>query len=151
THRGGRATFKELLADTIVSSQVGQARTRLMTAARQFEKQLASFLRHPELVEIVDLARLDQLLQDAQAGIVGSEQLIRQILERHSRVQHQKRKGAWIEWDDPYLTLIPGFGDGSSEPWAHDGTYLHPFRVTNVYSFLADLGRIEKVEVPDAE
>jgi hypothetical protein len=49
------------------------------------------------------------------------------------------------------LTLIPGFGDSNEKPWAHDGTYLHPFRVTNAYSLLADLGRIAKVEVPDAE
>jgi hypothetical protein len=56
----------------------------------------------------------------------------------------------WIERDAQHLTLMPGFGDSSEEPWTFDGSYLHPFRVTNAYSLLGDLGRVE-IEVQNGE
>jgi len=95
--------------------------------------------------------RLDQLLQDAQSSLDGEKQLVEQVMERHERIQQQKNKGVWIERDGPYWTVIPGFGDSNASPWTHDGNFIHPFRVTNAYSFLADLGRIPTIEVPDAE
>lgn len=151
THRGGRATQADLVGDPILASLLRRVRADLRKATIRLEEQLEGLTGHPQLHRTVDEDRLKQLLSEAQAGLPGEIQLVEQVLERHQRIQQQKRKGAWIERDAPHLTLIPGFGDANEKPWAHDGTYLHPFRVTNAYSLLADLGRIAKVEVPDAE
>jgi hypothetical protein len=151
THRGGRATEGDLLADPTLVSHLDQAKTHLQNASTRLADQLNEISHFPELHRAVDEDRLKQLLCDAQSALTGRKQLVEQVLERHQRVQQQKRKGVWIERDRPYLTLIPGFGDTREAPWSHDGTYLHPFRVTNAYSLLGDLGRIRKVEVPNAE
>ena len=50
-----------------------------------------------------------------------------------------------------WIGLLPGFGDNSETPWMHEGPYLHPFRVTNAYSLLGDLGHVRRIEVPDGE
>lgn len=151
THRGGRATQAELLVDPILASHLGQVRADLQKAANRLEGQLEGLTHYPQLHRAVDENRLKQLLSDAQAGLAGETQLVEQVMERHQRIQQQKKKGVWIERDAPHLTLLPGFGDNRETPWAHDGTYLHPFRVTNAYSLLGDLGRIKKIEVPDVE
>jgi hypothetical protein len=151
THRGGRATEADLLADPTLASHLDQARAQLEQTSVRLADQVNGLMHFPELHRAVTEDRLKQLLCDAQSGLTGRKQLVEQVLERHQRVQQQKRKGIWIERDAPYLTLIPGFGDNREAPWSHDGTYLHPFRVTNAYSLLGDLGRIRKVEVPDAE
>jgi hypothetical protein len=151
THRGGRATQTELLADPILASHLARARTSLHTAGNRLEKQLEGWEHQPQLHDVVGLDRLKELLSDAQSGLAGESQLVENVLARHERIQRQKKKGFWIERDGPQLTLIPGYGDNSEAPSAYDGAYLHPFRVTNAYSLLADLKRISKVEVPDGE
>ena len=151
THRGGRAAPAELLADPILSLHLAEARKALHPATRKLRARVGELLCHPDVQHAISIDRLDQLLQDAQSGLDGEKQLVEQVMERHWRVQQQKRKGGWIEHDVCYWTLIPGFGDSNERPWAYDGEYLHPFRVTNAYSFLADLGRIPRIEVPDAE
>lgn len=149
THRGGRATQTEVVTD--LAPHLAHARTGLRTAGNRLEKQLEGWEGQPQLHDAVDHDRLKELLSDAQAGLAGESPLVENVLARHERIQRQKKKGFWIERDDPQLTLMPGYGDNSEAPSAYDGAYLHPFRVTNAYSFLADLKRISKVEVPDAE
>ena len=151
THRGGRAAPTELLADPTLSPQLAKARRALNPMARNLQARVGDLSRHPDIQHLLGIDRLDQLLQDAQSGIDGEKQLVEQVMERHWRVQHQKKKGVWIERDISYWTLLPGFGDSNDKPWAYGGEYLHPFRVTNAYSLLADLGRMPRIEVPDAE
>ena len=151
THRGGRATSAELLADPTLSRHLAAARRKLIPVTRQLAAQLADLAQHPKIHDAVDAPRLLQLLDDAQAGLIGERELVDRVMARHGRVQEQKRKGVWIERDPRYWTLLPGFGDNREQPWRFDGAYLHPFRVTNAYSFLTDLRRIPRVEVHDAE
>lgn len=151
TRRGGRTTEADLLADPTLSPHLSALRGSLDQAARQLKTQLGELRHHPHVQDAVDLERLDQLLSDAEAGAGGDRQLVEQLMERHGRVQKQKRKGVWIERAGPYWTLMPGFGDAGETPWKHDGAYLHPFRVTNAFSLLTDLGRILRIEVPDGE
>lgn len=151
THHGGRAAPSELLSDPMLSSHVAKARSCLKTSVSELQAAIGDFCHHPEIQQSLDVDRLDQLLQDAQAGLAGEEPLMNHVMERHNRVQQQKKKGVWVERDPTNWTLIPGFGDSSEAPWKHDGTYLHPFRVTNAYSFLADLDRIPRTEVLDGE
>ena len=151
THRGGRAALDGLLADPILSVHLSEARRQLRPTTQNLRARVGELAGYPEVQHAISIERLDQLLQDAESGLDGEKQLVEQVMERHWRVQQQKKKGVWIEREVSYWTLIPGFGDNNEKPWVCDGDYLHPFRVTNAYSFLADLGRIPRIEVPDAE
>lgn len=151
THRGGRTAPAELLTDPILSLRLSRARRELHPTTQALQARVGELPRYPDVQHAISIDRLDQLLEDAQSGLDGEEQLVERVMERHCRVQQQKKKGVWIERDPSYWTVIPGFGDSNEKPWAYDGEYLHPFRVTNAYSFLADLGRLPRIEVPDAE
>lgn len=151
TRRGGRSTADELLGDSIVASHLTTTRRQLTAAAQRLQSQLSDLNSHPQVREAVSADRLDQLMQDALNGQLTERDLVDAVMARHRRVQQQKRKGLWIEQDHPYWTLLPGFGDNSDAPSAHEGAYLHPFRVSNAYSMLRDLGKVRGAEVPDGE
>jgi|GEM_PF-992120 len=151
TRRGGRSTIDDLLGDSTLASALAWTRRKLTGVAKRFQTIMAELKEHPQVLDAVKVERLDQLMQDAIGGLISERDLVAAVMERHRRVQRQKRKGVWIEQDDPYWTLMPGFGDNADAPRRHGGAYLHPFRVSNAYSFLSDLGRVRGVEVPDGE
>ncbi len=138
SHCGGRAGQTELLAVPKVAAHLADARAALRTAGERLEEQLEGWEGQPQLHGVVDHDRLKELLSDAQAGLAEESQLVENVLARHERIQRQKKKAFWIERYGPQLTLMPGYGDNSEAPSAYGGAYLHPFRVTNAYSFLAD-------------
>ena len=151
TRRGGRSTADDLLGDSTLASSLGSTRRKLSRVAKRFQSLMSELSDHPQVLEAVNQERLDQLMHDALDGITNERGLVDAVMERHRRVQEHKRKGVWIEQDHPYWTLMPGFGDNSDAPWSHSGAYLHPFRVSNAYSFLSDLGKVRGVKVPDGE
>ena len=151
TRRGGRSTVDELLGDSVLASNLALTRGKLTRVAKQLQSMLTDLKEHPQVLDVLNLERVEQLMQDALAGQTSERALVDAAMERHRRVQSQKRKGVWIEQDDPYWTLMPGFGDNSDDPWSHGGAYLHPFRVSNAYSLLSDLGKVKGVGVPDGE
>lgn len=151
TRRGGRSTASDLLGDSTLASNLKSTRRKLTSVAKRFQSLMSDLNEHPQVLDAVNEERLDQLLQDAMDGLMSERGLVDAVMERHRRVQQHKRKGVWIEQDDPYWTLMPGFGDNSDAPWSHGGAYLHPFRVSNAYSFLGDLGKVRGVKVPDGE
>jgi hypothetical protein len=106
---------------------------------------------HPQVLDAVNVERLDQLMQDGLESLTGERDLADVVMQRHRHVQQQKRKGVWIEADNPFLTLMPGFGDAKDAPPSYGGVYVHQFRVSNAYSFLNDLGKVPGVEVTDGE
>ena len=79
---------------------------------------------------------MHRLIEDATSASSCVDECATGVLERHRRVQKEKGKGVWIE-EDRRRTLMPGFGDSSDEP-PEFNEYIHPFRVTNAYSLLAD-------------
>jgi len=151
THRGGRAAPADLLADPVLSLRLSEAKENLHPAAQKLRNRVGEIPRCPDVGHAINIDRFDQLLQTAETGLAGAKPLMEQVMELHLQVQQQKKKGVWIEREASYWTLVPGFGGSKETPWTYDGDYLHPFRVTNAYSFLADLGRIPRVEVPDVE
>ena len=72
------------------------------------------------------------------------------LLTRHERIQKEKKKGVWID-RARYWTLMPGFGIVQEAPPDYGGSYQHPFRIQNAYSFLADLGRVSMVTGDEEE
>lgn len=52
--------------------------------------------------------------------------------------------------DDKQWTLMPGFGNTAEEPLWYD-SYLHPYRITNVYGMLADLELVPELGAVNGE
>jgi hypothetical protein len=146
TRRGGRSTADDLIGDSTVISHLASVRRKLAVAAKDFQSLMSKLRNHPQALDAINQERLDRLMQDALDGLATERALVDAVMGRHQYVQKQKRKGVWIEQDLPYWTLMPGFGDSSDTPWIHDGAYLHPFRVSNAYSLLTDLGKVPGVE-----
>ena len=57
---------------------------------------------HPQVLDAVNVERLDQLMQDGLESVTGERDLVDVVMQRHRHVQQQKRKGVWIEPDYPY-------------------------------------------------
>ena len=151
TRRGGRSTIDDLLGDSTLASSLASTRRKLTVVAKRFQVVMSQLMDHPQVLDAVNVERLDQLIHDALDGSTSERDLIAAVMERHGRVQQQKRKGVWIEQDYPHWTLMPGFGDSAEVPRRYGGAYLHPFRVSNAYSFLSDLGKVRGVEVDGEE
>ncbi|UUO07896.1 hypothetical protein M4951_06165 [Blastopirellula sp. J2-11] len=151
TRRGGRGTPSQLLGDSVLALHLKATRQNLSGVAERFQTLMTKILDYPQVVDAVSQERLDQLMHDALDGLASEQMLVDAVMDRHKRVQRQKRKGVWIEQDHPNWILMPGFGDSSDAPPNHNGAYLHPFRVSNAYSFLSDLGKVEAIEVPNGE
>ena len=86
---------------------------------------------------------------EASVALTSRTALVGTILERHERVQKAKRKAVWIDRGASW-TLMPGFGFAEEAAPDFDGSYLHPFRIQNAYSFLSDLGKVS-VATGDAD
>jgi hypothetical protein len=151
TRRGGRSMGNDLLGDSTLVGHFRATRRGLTDIASRFQTLISELGDHPQVMEAISQDRLDQLMQDCLDSLTSEQALVDAVMVRHRRVQQQKRKGVWIEQDHPYWNLMPGFGDSSDSPRFHSGAYLHPFRVTNAYSLLSDLGEVQDIEVPDGE
>jgi len=147
---GGRAAPDVLLADPRLRShlertmgELGNHISLLDRAIEQMRDNPSS--NHPSLIE--SLARLREETVTASASSLML--LVDTVLGRHERVQREKRKSAWIDRESQW-TLMPGFGMDGDAPTVYVGTYLHPFRILNIYSMLADLRQIS-METSDGE
>jgi hypothetical protein len=107
---------------------------------KRFQTLLGELSDFPQVLKAVNQEGLGQLLLDALGSLATDRALVEAVMHRHKRVQQQKRKSVWIEQDHPHWILMPVFGDNSDTPQRHGGAYLHPFRVSNAYSLLSDLG-----------
>ncbi len=151
TRRGGRSTGNDLLGDPTLVGLLRANLRGLTEMASRFQRLISELGDHPQVMDAITQDRLDHLMQDCLDCLTSEQALVDAVMVRHRRVQRQKRKGVWIEQDHPYWTLMPGFGDSSDSPRFPSGAYLHPFRVTNAYSLLRDLGEVQDIEVPDGE
>jgi hypothetical protein len=110
-----------------------------------------SLLRNQLLLDsagfVEPLARLHEEVVSAEKSEASLAQV---VLSRHGRVQREKAKAPWIE-SEAYWTLMPGENriSGDALPVWSD-KYLHPFKISNAYAILRDLGRV-RLEVQDAE
>ena len=129
---------------TKVHSKLGPAAARFQQRLQVFETDALAGKR-----DSVDVDRMHKLLDDAVAASQSDDDCVSAVMDRHVRVQKEKNKGVWIEQDKQW-TLMPGFGDTADEPLWYD-QYLHPYRVTNIYGMLADLGVVPEVRAKDAE
>ncbi len=139
--RGGRATQSEMLSIPQVATamseltrQMGDTVLRLDAASERLGR---TGLSDVQLTEPLDRLRLEA------AEAVSPEALVHVILSRHELVQRRKGKGTWVDRSSgPRWLLMPGFGVGGDNPPRYRDTWIHPFRIGNAYSILADLGRV---------
>lgn len=151
TRNNGQAQRTVVVNDPSLRPFLVQARSKLGPAVKAFQTRLESFETDPLAVKrrSVDIDRMHKLLDDANAASPSVDDCVSAVMARHFRVQKEKHKGVWIE-EDTKWTLMPGFGDTAHEPLLYDW-YLHPYRITNIYGMLADLGVVPEVKATDGE
>jgi len=151
TRNNGQAPRTTVLNDPTLRPFLKQVQSKLGPAAKVFQSRLESFETDSLAAKrrSVDVDRMHNLLEDAKAASPSVDDCVSAVMDRHVRVQKEKHKGVWIE-DDTKWTLMPGFGDTADEPRLYE-SYLHPYRITNIYGMLADLGVVPEVKAIDGE
>ncbi|OYW12964.1 MAG: hypothetical protein B7Z55_17645, partial [Planctomycetales bacterium 12-60-4] len=151
TRRHGQARELEVVEDPQLrpflqklQAQVGQVASRFRHCLEEFALDALAVKR-----DSVDIDRMHRLLEVTELASYDVSNCVNAVVDRHKQVQKEKRKGHWVEFDKLW-TLMPGFGDTSEEPPQYAG-YLHPYRVTNMYSMLADLNEMPEIGFGDGE
>ena len=151
TRNNGQAPRTAVVNDPTLRPFLMQVQSKLGPAVKAFQSRLETFETDPLAAKrrSVDIDRMHKLLDDANTASPSVDDCVSAVMDRHVRVQKEKHKGVWIE-EDKKWTLMPGFGDTVDEPLAYDW-YLHPYRITNIYGMLADLGVVPEVKAIDGE
>jgi hypothetical protein len=151
TRSHGHALRSAVVSEPILRPLIEKARAAAGPAALRFQGALQAFeVDHLAAKRgSVDIDRMHLLLDNAVAASQDLDGSVSSVMERHRRVQKEKGKSVWIE-EDRMWTLLPGFGDVGEEPTWYD-YYLHPFRITNAYSMLADLKLVPEKDEEDGE
>jgi hypothetical protein len=106
----------------------------LVRAARELSAALDDAYRR------LDPLALGTALADATTaydGVRNPPDLVEALLARHERVQEAKGKRPWFEQTTRGFVVRPLYRTGTSREI--NGTYVHPYRVNAIRSFLADL------------
>jgi hypothetical protein len=140
--RGGRARPEVVIGDQRLNKHLGRTRLALEKTIARLDQAMALLRNQPSLEPALFVEPLARLREDVVAGERSERDLARAVLDRHARVQREKRKAQWIE-REAHWTLMPGENrvPGDAPP-DFKNTYLHPFKVTNAYALLGDLGRV---------
>ncbi len=147
--RGGRAAPATLLSDRHVGRSLASTASSLRRAVATIDGAVDGLSAAPALDSPAFKEPLSRLREEIAVVGESSPELVQALMRRHERVQREKRKGTWIDFDAQW-TLKPGFGVGGDAPPRYEGRYLHPFRIGNAYSLMAGVGRVS-VRVLDAE
>jgi len=141
-HRGGRATPKVVLGDDRLNRHLGQTRVALSKTVPRLDQSMNLLRNQPSLDRAQYVEPLARLREDVVAAGTSEAALAQAVLSRHARVQREKAKAPWIE-SEAHWTLMPGENRVSGDaPPVWKDTYLHPFKVSNAYAILRDLGRV---------
>lgn len=150
TRRGGQVRFVDITADKELSALLGIICQKLPPPAQRLRKILEKISCRGEIFDDNLIEPLEVISTQALEGAQSSSLLLEVILERHEKIQKAKEKNPWIERIEQRLVLMPGYGRVNNDPPTIEVTYLHPFRIPNVYSFLNELGLV-KIEVSNEE
>ncbi len=141
-HRGGRATPDAVVGDERLSRHLARTRVALGKTVPRLDQAMNLLRNQPSLHTSQFVEPLARLREDVVAGGASEHDLAQTVLNRHARVQRAKDKAQWIE-REAHWTLMPGENrvSGDALPVWKD-TYLHPFKISNAYAMLRDLGRV---------
>ena len=148
--RGGRASPEAVLGDERLNRHLDRTRLALGKTVPRLDRAMNQLRNQISLVQAQYVEPLARLREDVVAAGACEHDLAQAVLKRHERVQREKDKAPWIE-REAYWTLMPGENrvNGDQLPVRQD-TYLHPFKISNAYAILGDLGRVS-LEDQDAE
>jgi len=146
---GGQAVAATLLARPRVARQLQRTHTSLGRAIGPLERSIERMRNEPTLAGPELLEPIERVSEEARLAAASPQSMAEEVMRRHERVQKDKRKNVWIDRDRVWI-LMPGFGIEGEDPPEYAGAYLHPFRISNAYSFLADLGRVS-LAISDGE
>ncbi len=149
TFRGSQAKPEELKSDKLLSPVLGTVCRRLQTAVKKLRDLVGKIPGIPQISDPNPIEPLDTIITQGQSAAENPICLIETVIIRHREIQVSKGKGMWIELGNKW-TLMPGYGLASDGPPKPDTAYRHPFRISNAFSFLGELG-LARVEVMDGE
>jgi hypothetical protein len=151
TRSQGQAPRAAVVSEPVLRPVIEKAQAATGPEAFRFQQALQAFEADPVVAKrgSVDIDRMHRLVDNAVAASHGPDTCVSSIMERQRKVQKEKRKTVWIEEDRMWM-LMPGFGDIAEEPTWYN-CYLHPFRITNAYSMLADLQLVPAKDEENAE
>lgn len=139
--KNGRVAAETLISLAEVRSAFEKTRKALPKAIAELDQSIKELKAIATPAALA--ADLESLRDCLDGSLISNSELLNALLRRHKTVQKAKRKGEWID-NAESLTLMPGFGVDDLQPF--DGTYLHPFRITNAYGVLGDLGLVKGKE-----
>lgn len=150
TRRGGQVRFADITADRELSALLETICRKLPPASQRLREIIEKISSSGKIFADNLLEPLEVISTQALEGAQSSSLLLEVILGRHEKIQKAKEKSSWIERVEQRLVLMPGYGLVNNDPPNIQVTYLHPFRILNVYSFLNELGLV-KIEVSNEE
>ena len=101
TRRGGRSSVDDLLGDSMLTSNLVRTRRRLTGVTKRLQTLMSGLTAHAQVLDAVNQERLDRLIQDALDGLSSEQALVDAVMQRHRRVQENKRKG-----NTPWAALL---------------------------------------------
>jgi hypothetical protein len=137
--RSGQAQMDEIVALPEVARAIEKAIANCQSVCQNLEKMVDEF---KDVAVLNAAARCEamQLIHDDVALCAGSvKAAVSAVMERHQRIQAEKRKATWIDCGVAW-TLMPGRGSDAERPPEYRKTFLHPMRIQNGFSFLRELG-----------
>jgi hypothetical protein len=140
--RGGRSRPDVLLADPRVRRHLEKTTAALARFIPVLERVAQGLRNQPSVDSIQFIEPIVRLREDAIEASSSASVLADAVLRRHEHIQRRKYKSPWIE-RDIFWTLMPGENRIEIEaPPVWQDTYLHPFKIPNAYSILADLRQV---------
>lgn len=139
---GGRGKPEDLLEDSLFRPHLEETRMELGKVISLLDQSIEQIRAQTSLNPLEFCEPISKLKEEAVASSVSSRVFVETILQRHEKVQKDKKKAFWIDRESQW-TLMPGENriSGNSPPKWQD-MYLHPFKISNAYSLLKDLGQV---------
>jgi hypothetical protein len=129
--------------DVLKLPMVARAIERAVANARSVEKELmviSADFKNATLLNSSTRAHAIELIRDDIVLCASSvETAVTAVINRHQRVQREKRKAAWIDFGSVWI-LMSGHGTDADRPTEYRAAFLHPMRIVNGFSFLRELG-----------
>ncbi|MCL4821590.1 MAG: hypothetical protein KJ067_20840 [Vicinamibacteria bacterium] len=123
---------------------IARASTPLVDAAGRAQGIARSIVDEGLHTEVPDFApAAGPLLDASRDATLTAEDMAARVLKRHVEVQRARKRSPWIDAGDVWsLVRAPGESEDAEGGSGQERSYMHAFRITNVYSMLADLGLV---------
>jgi len=137
--KSGHSKPEEILEVPDVAQSIGKATAKCREICQHLERIIDEFKDAPVINAAARRTALQLIHDDVLACAASQNSAVSAVMQRHQRVQAEKRKATWVDCGAVW-TLMPGRGIDAERPPEYRKTFLHPMRIQNGFSFLRDLG-----------